>query len=65
MIAGQSSEVDYLGIPAVVFSEPELATVGYTEQQAKDEGLEYAAARFPFAANGRALALNKLMVLLS
>ena len=58
VIAGQSSEVDYLGIPAVVFTEPELATVGYTEQQAKDEGLEYAAARFPFAANGRALALN-------
>ena len=58
VIAGQPSEVDYLGIPAVVFSEPELATVGYTEQQAKDEGLDYAAARFPFAANGRALALN-------
>ena len=35
VIAGQSSEVDYLGIPAVVFSEPELATVGYTEQLGK------------------------------
>lgn len=57
-IAGHSSEVDYIGIPAVVFSEPELASVGYSEQEAKDEGIEIEAARFPFAANGRALALN-------
>ncbi|CAG9619879.1 dihydrolipoyl dehydrogenase [Sutcliffiella rhizosphaerae] len=57
-IAGEPSEIDYLGIPAVVFSEPELASVGYTEAQAKEEGLEVVAAKFPFAANGRALALN-------
>ncbi|MCR2820868.1 dihydrolipoyl dehydrogenase [Lederbergia panacisoli] len=57
-ISGQPSEIDYLGIPAVVFSEPELATVGYTEAQAKEEGLDITAAKFPFAANGRALALN-------
>ncbi len=57
-IAGHASEIDYLGIPAVVFSEPELATVGYTEAQAKEEGLDIVAAKFPFAANGRALALN-------
>ena len=57
-IAGHASEIDYLGIPAVVFSEPELATVGYTEAQAKEEGLDFVAAKFPFAANGRALALN-------
>ncbi|GIN83861.1 dihydrolipoyl dehydrogenase [Heyndrickxia sporothermodurans] len=57
-IAGHPSEIDYLGIPAVVFSEPELATVGYNEKQAKDEGIEVVAAKFPFAANGRALALN-------
>src|SRR5690606_28007208 len=58
-ISGHPSEVDYLGIPAVVFSSPELATVGYTEQQAKDEGIDVVAARFPFAANGRALSLNQ------
>ena len=58
VISGHASEIDYLGIPAVVFSEPELATVGYTEQQAKEEGLDFVAAKFPFAANGRALALN-------
>lgn len=57
-IAGHPSEIDYLAIPAVVFSDPELASVGYTEKQAKDEGIEVIAAKFPFAANGRALALE-------
>jgi dihydrolipoamide dehydrogenase len=57
-IAGHPSEIDYLGIPAVVFSDPELATVGYTEQQAKDEGIQIKAAKFPYAANGRALSLD-------
>jgi len=57
-ISGHNSEIDYIGIPAVVFTEPELATVGYTEKQAKDEGIDVIAAKFPFAANGRALALN-------
>lgn len=58
-ISGEKSAVDYLGIPAVCFTEPELATVGYTEASAKEEGLEIKAAKFPFAANGRALALNE------
>ncbi|MFJ7976241.1 dihydrolipoyl dehydrogenase [Peribacillus sp. JNUCC 23] len=58
VIAGEASEIDYLGIPAVVFSEPELATVGHTEQSAKEEGLDAKASKFPFAANGRALSLN-------
>lgn len=58
-IAGHASEVDYLAIPAVVFSDPELASVGYTEAQAKEEGIDVKSAKFPFAANGRALALNQ------
>ena len=58
-IAGHSSEIDYLGIPAVVFSDPELATVGYTEKEAKEEGIDVIAAKFPFAANGRALSLEQ------
>src|SRR5699024_8815966 len=37
-ISGEKSEVDYLAMPAVVFSEPELATVGYTEAEAKEAG---------------------------
>lgn len=58
-IAGEKSVVDYLAIPAVCFTDPELATVGYSEEQAKAEGIEVKAAKFPFAANGRALALNQ------
>ncbi|WP_059169989.1 dihydrolipoyl dehydrogenase [Bacillus sp. FJAT-27445] len=58
-IAGHPSEIDYLAIPAVVFSDPELASVGYTEAQAKEEGIDAIASKFPFAANGRALALNQ------
>ncbi|ANB60688.1 dihydrolipoyl dehydrogenase [Anoxybacteroides amylolyticum] len=57
-ISGHPSEMDYLAIPAVVFSDPECASVGYFEKQAKEEGIEVTTAKFPFAANGRALALN-------
>ncbi|MFC0523971.1 dihydrolipoyl dehydrogenase [Pontibacillus salicampi] len=58
-ISGHAAEIDYHGIPAVVFSEPELATVGYTEAEAKEAGYDVKAAKFPFAANGRALSLNE------
>ncbi|MGM8211893.1 dihydrolipoyl dehydrogenase [Virgibacillus sp. W0430] len=57
-ISGQKSEIDYLGMPAVVFSDPEMASVGYTEKEAKDAGYSIKASKFPFAANGRALSLN-------
>jgi len=57
-ISGKKAEIDYLGMPAVVFSDPEMASVGYTEQEAKDKGIKIKASRFPFAANGRALSLN-------
>lgn len=57
-ISGEKSEIDYIGMPAVVFSDPEIATVGYTEAEAKEEGIEVKASKFPFAANGRALSLN-------
>jgi dihydrolipoamide dehydrogenase len=57
-IAGEKSIVDYLAIPAVCFTDPELATVGYNEEQAKAEGIEVKVAKFPFAANGRTLTLN-------
>ncbi|MFC5558499.1 dihydrolipoyl dehydrogenase [Ureibacillus thermophilus] len=58
-IAGHKSVVDYLAIPAVCFTDPEMASVGYSEEQAKAEGIEVKVAKFPFAANGRALALNQ------
>ncbi|HDR7471317.1 dihydrolipoyl dehydrogenase [Bacillus toyonensis] len=58
-IAGELSFVDYLAIPAVCFTNPELATVGYTEEQAKVEGMEVKVVKFPFSANGRALVFNE------
>ncbi|WP_078554965.1 dihydrolipoyl dehydrogenase [Bacillus alkalicellulosilyticus] len=57
-IGGHTAEIDYLAIPAVVFSDPELASVGYTEKEAQEQGYEVLASKFPFAANGRALSLN-------
>ncbi len=57
-IAGHSSEIDYIGMPAVVFSDPELAAVGYSEADAKNEGIEVVASKFPYGGNGRALSLD-------
>ena len=57
-ISGKKSEIDYIGMPAVVFTDPEMASVGYTEKEAKDAGIKIKTAKFPFAANGRALSLN-------
>ncbi|CAM5788936.1 dihydrolipoyl dehydrogenase [Brevibacillus borstelensis] len=57
-IAGHPAEVDYKAIPAVVFSDPEIASVGISEREAKEKGIEYVSGRFPFAANGRALSVN-------
>lgn len=58
VIANEPAEIDYLAIPAVCFSDPELATVGYTEKEAIDAGFEVKVSKFPFGANGRALSLN-------
>ncbi|WJH34254.1 dihydrolipoyl dehydrogenase [Paenibacillus sp. CC-CFT747] len=57
-IAGQPSEVDYKAMPLVVFSEPEIASVGLSETEAKDKGIAVSIGKFPFAVNGRALSLN-------
>ncbi|AWB44842.1 dihydrolipoyl dehydrogenase [Paenibacillus sp. CAA11] len=58
-ISGQPSVVDYKAIPAVCFTDPECASVGYTEKEAKDKGYKVKAGKFPFAGNGRALSLNQ------
>jgi dihydrolipoamide dehydrogenase len=55
IIAGQHGHVNYDAIPWVIYTAPEIAWVGKTEQQLKSEGVEYRAGRFPFAYNGRAL----------
>jgi dihydrolipoamide dehydrogenase len=55
IIAGQHGHVNYDAIPWVIYTAPEIAWVGKTEQQLKGEGVAYKAGRFPFAYNGRAL----------
>ncbi|PTM57591.1 dihydrolipoyl dehydrogenase [Desmospora activa] len=57
-IAGEPSEVDYRAMPYVIFSDPELAYTGLTEQEAKEQGYDVSVSRFSFAANGRALSLD-------
>ncbi|MBO9130326.1 dihydrolipoyl dehydrogenase [Bacillus sp. 165] len=57
-ISGHPAEIDYLAIPAVCFTDPELASVGYTKKQADEEGVQVVVSKFPFGANGRALSLN-------
>jgi dihydrolipoamide dehydrogenase len=57
-IAGQHGHVDFNTIPWVIYTSPEIAWVGKTEQQLKAEGIAYKAGRFPFSANGRARALG-------
>ncbi len=55
IIAGQHGHVNYDAIPWVIYTAPEIAWVGKTEQQLKSDGVAYKAGRFPFAYNGRAL----------
>ena len=57
-ISGKAVAVDYRAMPSVAFTDPELASVGYTQQQAKDAGLQVKASKFPLSGNGRALSLN-------
>jgi dihydrolipoamide dehydrogenase len=55
-IAGQKPHINYLLIPSVVYTWPEVASVGYTEEQLKDGGKKYKKGTFPFKASGRARA---------
>jgi dihydrolipoamide dehydrogenase len=57
IIAGQAGHVNYDAIPGVVYTWPEVASVGKTEEQLKAEGIDYKAGKFPFTANGRARAM--------
>ena len=54
MLAGQSGHVNYDVIPGVVYTAPEVASVGKTEEQLKEAGIAYNVGKFPFTANGRA-----------
>ncbi|WP_426448535.1 dihydrolipoyl dehydrogenase [Paenibacillus sp. S-38] len=57
-IAGLPSVVDYKVIPAVVFSDPEIAGVGLSESEAKAKGINTVVGKFPYGANGRAQSMN-------
>jgi dihydrolipoamide dehydrogenase len=58
VIAGHPSAFDVRAVPAVVFTDPEIASVGLSQKAAEAEGHAVKVGRFPFAANGRALSLN-------
>jgi dihydrolipoamide dehydrogenase len=57
-IAGHKPLVNYAAVPSVIYTHPELAWVGKTEQELKADGRPYNVGAFPFAASGRALAAN-------
>jgi len=59
VIAGKPSRMQYRDIPAIVYTWPEIAAVGLTEQQVKESGREYRVGRFPFSANGRARTMGE------
>jgi dihydrolipoamide dehydrogenase len=58
-MAGQKSHVDYRLVPGVVYTHPEVASVGDTEETLKAQNVEYRSGKFPFMANGRAKAMEE------
>jgi len=58
-IAGHKAQLNYDTIPSVIYTHPEVAAVGLTEEQVKETGRPYKVGMFPFAASGRALAANE------
>ena len=59
VIAGKNEEYDARCVPAVIFTSPEMSSVGLTEEQCKEKGLDYKTGQFPFAASGRAMTLQE------
>lgn len=60
VIAGHKSVFEPMAIPAVVFTDPEIAWAGLTENQAKEKNINYEVSKFPWAASGRAVTLDRL-----
>ncbi len=58
LIAGKSAHINYDTIPGIVYTHPEVATIGFTEENLKEKGVEYNVGKFNFAANSRAIATN-------
>ena len=59
IIAGQKPHINHDNVPWVIYTHPEIAWVGINEEEAKEQGLNYKTGFFPFAANGRSLAMNE------
>lgn len=59
VIAGRKAACDWRAMPSAIFTDPEIATVGLSESEAKAKGLAVKIGKFPFAASGRALAVNE------
>lgn len=59
ILAGKPGHVDYNTIPSVIYTWPEMASVGITEEQAQQQGVKYRVGKFPFLANGRAKAMDE------
>ncbi len=58
VIAGKDKKMDYRVVPWAIFSSPEIASVGLTEEEAKENGIDTVIGEFPFIANGKAVAIN-------
>ena len=58
-LAGESTEIDYGRIPFVIYTHPEIAWAGLTEEQALEKNIDISVGSFPFKASGRALASNE------
>jgi dihydrolipoamide dehydrogenase len=59
IIAGHKAAKDWVAVPAAIFTDPEIATVGLGEEQAKAKGIDVRIGKFPFSALGRAMAVNE------
>jgi dihydrolipoamide dehydrogenase len=59
VIAGHRAAKDWVAIPTAIFTDPEIATVGMSEEQAKEKGVEVRIGKFPFSALGRAMAVSE------
>ena len=59
-IVGKAGHINYDAIAGIIYTNPELAGVGLTEEQAKEKGIDYRVGKFPFRANGRAVANEEL-----
>lgn len=59
IISGKETKMNYEVIPWVIFSKPEIASCGLTEEEAKEKGIEVLVGEFPFSANGKALSINE------